>query len=172
MNLPFSPTFFRKMDIFQQLMEYENRRDKKHLWEGEKAVLIWSASEHHQHLGSSIGIKHVRSALDYCSEQGFISKTDAEKVQGSIPHIMESLPIYEFGVLDQGSDPKNPSLKINRNGILAGEILTKTNNLKNTREFKYWQADWYLLYYLAGLLLTIQVIKGAIELIRVAMGSK
>jgi hypothetical protein len=33
MNLPFSPTFFRKKDIFQQLMEFESQKKKKQLWE-------------------------------------------------------------------------------------------------------------------------------------------
>lgn len=76
MNLPFSPTFFRKMDIFQQLMEYESQKKKKQLWEGEKALLIWAGSEHHQHLGSAIDLHHVKDALDYCVRVKFITETE------------------------------------------------------------------------------------------------
>jgi hypothetical protein len=39
-------------------------------------------------------------------------------------------------------------------------------NLKNPRKYKKWSLDWYFLYYFAGLLLAIQVIKGIIELVQ------
>lgn len=166
MNLPFSPTFFRKMDIFQQLMEYEDQKDKKHLWEGEKAALIWSASDQHQHLGSAIDAHHVKNALVYCSKEGFITDVEKDRLSGSVSHILESLSVHEFG-----SPKSNPAQKldmqINRNGILAGEILIETNNLQNTERYQKWSRDWWLLYYSAGLLISVQAIKGFIELIKV-----
>jgi hypothetical protein len=166
MNLPFSPTFFRKMDIFQQLMEYENQKKKKQLWEGEKALLIWAGSEHHQHLGSAIDLHHVKDALEYCVREKFITEAEKDRMKGSVRHILESLVTHEFGTVYDDSNPKSPSIKINRNGILAGDILTETNNLKKPRKYKKWSWDWYFLYYFAGLLLAIQVIKGAIELVQ------
>jgi hypothetical protein len=166
MNLPFSPTFFRKMDIFQQLMEYESQKKKKQLWEGEKAVLMWAGSEHHQHLGSAIGLNHAKDALEYCVTEKFITGAERDRMKGSVRHIIESLITHEFASLHDDSNPKSPSIKIDRNGILAGDILIETNNLKNPRKYKKWSWDWYFLYYVAGLLLAIQVIKGIIELVQ------
>ncbi len=166
MNLPFSPTFFRKMDIFQQLMEYESQKGKKKLWEGEKAVLIWAGSEHHQHLGSAIGLNHAKDALDYCVRAKFITESERDRMKGSLRYIIESLIIHEFASLHDDSNPKRPSIKIDRNGILAGDILIETDNLKDPGTYKKWSLDWYFLYYFAGLLLAIQVIKGIIELVQ------
>ena len=165
MNLPFSPTFFRKMDIFQQLMEYENQAKDKRLWKGEKAVLIWGASDKHQLLDEGLNWRHVKKALDYCVKKKFI--TESEKNELSKPalrtHIIRTFPVREFGDLLDKDDSR---VRINRNGILAGKILAETNNLKNTRDYRMWTGDWHLLYYLAGLLLVIQVLKGFVELVK------
>lgn len=87
-------------------------------------------------------------------------------MKNSVRHILESLVTHEFGTVYDDSNPKSPSIKINRNGILAGDILTETNNLKNPWKYKKWSLDWYLLYYFAGLLLVIQVIKSLVELVQ------
>ncbi|SRR5260221_601507 len=155
MTLPFSPTFFRKIDIFQQLMEYEEQKDKKHLWEGEKALLIWAGSENHQHVGSAIDLHHVKDALTYCVQAGFISEEERDRMKGSVRHILESLPTHEFGEVYDTTNPKNPLIKINRNGVLAGQILIETKNLKKNYRYKRWAWDWYFLYFLAGLLLVV-----------------
>jgi hypothetical protein len=166
MNLPFSPTFFRKIDLFQQLMEYENLKDKKHLWAGVKALLMWAASEHHQHIGSSINKDHVKDALNYCVEEKFLASSEGERMMDSARHILESLITYEFGTVYDNSNPKNPQVKLNRNGILAGQILVETKNLISTDRYQKWSFDWYLLYWSAGLLLFFQVIKALIEIIK------
>src|SRR3989338_3616005 len=166
MNLPFSPTFFRKMDIFHQLVEYESQKKIKHLWEGEKALLVWAGSEEHQHLGSPLDTKHVKNALDYCVRIGFIPQSENDRMRNSARHILESTITHEFGELVNNSNEKNPRIRINRNGILAGLILSETKNLKKTfRNYLLWSWDWYLLYYIAGLLLAVQVLKGFTELI-------
>jgi hypothetical protein len=165
MNLPYSPTFFRKMDIYQQLKEYEGQKDKKRLWEGEKALLIWAGSEHHQHLGSAIDTHHVKDALDFCVKEHFITDTERERIKGSLRHILESLPTHEFGEVFDNTNPKEPRIKINRNGILAGQILLETKNLKKTYKYYRWNLEWYFLYYIAGSILIIQMVKGLIELI-------
>lgn len=158
------------MDIFQQLMEYESQKKKKKLWEGEKALLIWAGSEHHQHLGSAIDLHHVKDALDYCVTANFITASERDRMKGSVRHILEALITYEFGSMVDNTNPKNPLIRINRNGILAGDILTETDNLKNPKKYKKWSLDWYFLYYAAGLLLTIQVIKGIVELTKLFIG--
>lgn len=157
MNLPFSPTFFRKIDVFQQLTEYESEKNKKHLWEGQKAVLIWSASEHHQHLGSSIDSKHVKDALDYCVSEKIITEEAKKRLRGSAPHIVEALPTYGFGKLVDVSNPKNPRVRINRDGIQAGRILVETKYLKKTWwKYKIWIIVWWLILVAASIILVSQ----------------
>jgi hypothetical protein len=158
MNLPFSPTFFRKIDLFQQLMEFENQKDKKHLWDGEKAVLIWASSEHHQHLGSTIDDHHVKDALNYCVVEKYLTEANKERMKGSLKHILESLPVYGFGDLVSTADPKTSSVRINRNGILAGRILAETNSLTNTWKYRIWIFIWWLILITAGVLLLTQTI--------------
>lgn len=165
MNLPFSPTFFRKMDVFQQLREYESQKDKKHLWEGEKALLLWAGSEHHQHLGSAINIKHVHDALKYCVKENFIPESERVRMKGSLRYILESLPTHEFGLLVDDSDPKNPSVKINRNGILAGQILTETNNLKTPIMYQAWIFIWWIVLGGATLILINQSLQALLGIL-------
>ncbi len=165
MNLPFSPTFFKKMDVFQQLMEYEDQKDKKHLWEGEKAILIWAGSDQHQHLGSPIDSKHVKDALEYSFNEGFISQDEKTRLEGSASHILRSLEVHEFGKAES-----NPAYKIdlviNRNGVLAGQILLETNNLRKYKKYKRWSRDWWFIYYVAGFLLFLQFVKVVVEIIK------
>ena len=165
MNLPFSPTFFRKMDIYQQLKEYETQKEKKRLWEGEKALLMWAGSEHHQHLGSAIENHHVKDALFYCAEKHLIADDDRDRLINSLRHILESITTREYGELIDNSVDKKPRVKINKNGILAGQVLIETNNLKNNRRYDRWSWDWYFLYYTAGLLLFFQLLKTILETI-------
>ncbi|HWA52336.1 MAG TPA: hypothetical protein VG895_04770 [Patescibacteria group bacterium] len=156
MNIPFTPASFRKLDILQQLMEYESHKKEKSLWNGVKAVLIWAASVHHQHLGSYIGPNHVKSALDYCRDEKFISEDERNRLVNSCSHILQSLPVYGFGDEDPNS---NQSVKINRNGVLAGRILVETNFLKNTwLRYKVWIVVWWIILIAASVILISQVI--------------
>lgn len=166
MNLPFFPTFFRKMDIFQQLLEYESQKGEKHLWEGEKALLMWAGSEHHQHLGSLIDIHHVEDALDYCVGLDLITEFEKNRMKGSIPHILESLPVHEFGELGNASEPKNPRVKINRNGILAGQILIETNNLKDQKKYQIWIYIWWGILGGAALILIDQSLTALLNILK------
>lgn len=160
MNLPFSPTFFREIDIFQQLMEYESQKDKKLLWKGEKAVLVWGASDQHQFLDEGLNWEHVKSALAYCVEKKFI--TESERVELTKPtlrtHIIRSLSVHGFGdFLDDESSP----VRINRNGILAGAVLTETDFLNKRWRYQVWIYAWWLILGAAGLILVSQTVAAA-----------
>lgn len=165
MNLPFSPTFFRKMDVFQQLMEYESQKEK-HLWEGEKALLMWARGEEHQHLGSALGINHVKDALDYCVRKNFIPQSENDRMRGSARHILESLTTHEFGNLVDNSNPRNPGIKINRNGILAGQILIETNNLNNPMMYQAWIFIWWIVLGGATLILLNQSLRALFDILK------
>lgn len=157
MNLPFSPTFFNKIDIFQQLVEFEKEKVVKTLWDGVKAVLLWSASIHHQHLGSAIGSNHVLSALKLSVSEGYLLEEDEKRMDGSLRHILQSLPGYGFGEFVETADPSNPSVRISRCGILAGEILKETNFLKYNWKYQIWTILWWTILFAAGLILLSQV---------------
>lgn len=140
-------------------MEFESQKGEKTLWSGVKAVLVWGASIHHQHLGSFIGINHVKNALNYCVEQKFITEKEKERIQGSSRHILESLPVYGFGEVGDSPDPKQPSIKMNRDGILAGRVLRETNFLKNTWwRYNSWVVAWWVVLACGAIILFSQVL--------------
>ena len=162
MNLPFTPTFFGKIDIFQQLKEYESQKSEKTLWNGVKAVLVWGASKHHQHLGSSINSNHVKDALNYCVGEKFISEKERNTMVYSCRHILESIPVYGFGQAILTSDPKKPSVKIDRNGMLAGRILIETNFLNDTFwRYGVWVILWWVVLVSALIILLSQTFSTA-----------
>lgn len=165
MNLPFSPTFFRKIDIFQQLMEYESQKEKKHLWEGEKALLIWGASDQHQNLGSALGTNHVKDALTYCVENEIIPESEKIRLRNNLRHILDTIPVHEFGHYEDTADPRSPSVKISRNGILAGEILLQTDFLKKTWRYKIWTFLWWIILGAAGVILLSQTLSAVSALL-------
>lgn len=145
-------------------MEYEEQKDKT-LWPGEKVLLAWAGSKLHQHLGSPIDGNHLKDAFDFSVSNNFIKPSEREGIIYQAQYITTSLVTHEFATLYDDSNPKNPRIKINRNGILAGQILIETKNLTQVSKYKRWSWNWYLLYYLAGLLLAVQVLKGFTELI-------
>ncbi len=164
MNLPFTPSSFRKFDVLQQLMEYESHKKEKSLWNGVKSVLIWSGSIHHQHLGSYINSLHVKDALNYCEQEGFISESERKRLISSSPHILESLVVYQFGDEEENSTSKNPSLRINRNGVLAGRILVETNFLTKTFfRYKIWIYIWWGVLSLAAIVLIAQAFRATMQ---------
>lgn len=166
MNIPFTPASFRKLDILQQLMEYERHKNEKSLWNGVKAVLIWAASVRHQHLGSFIGTNHVKDALKYCKDEGFMSEEERERLYGSSQHILESLPVYLFGDEGKTENPKEPNVKINRNGVLAGRLLVETRFLQDTFwRYEIWILVWWFILALAFILLLTQTYEGVKKVI-------
>lgn len=145
-------------------MEYEDQKDKR-LWPGEKVLLVWAGSKLHQHLGSPIDGNHLKDAFNYSVSMDFIKASERESIINQAQYITGSLITHEFATLYDDSNPKNPRIKINRNGILAGQILIETKNLTQVSKYKRWSFDWYLLYYLAGLFLAIQILKSVTELV-------
>lgn len=162
MNLPFSPMFYRKVALFQELMEYENQGKIKELWQAEKAALYWAAGKHHQHLGQSIDWKNIKDALSIWVADGYMTAKTQGDYDGQRYQVLKNLEIHEFA---KKSDVKKTGywVIINKDGILAGEIIRETKNLKNLWKYKLWVMDWYLLYYAAGLLLVVQAVKALFE---------
>lgn len=154
MNLPFSPIFFKKMDIYQHLMEYERMKDDKRLWAGEKALLLWAGSEHHQHIGSAIGLKHVKDALDICVGKGYLTEEERNRLKGSVRHILESLVTHEFGDVYDEINPKDPTVKVNIRGVLAGRVLIETNNLRGDSYYVWLTRTWWVVL-VGGLLILL-----------------
>ncbi len=146
------------MDVFQQLKEYEKQKDKKLLWDGVKAVLVWAASEQHRHLGSYIHINHIKDALTYSVRVNLITDKKENELQGKSLHILQSLPVYEFGSLEDTPNEKNAGVKINKDGILAGIILIETEFLKSTIKYDIFVVAWWAILVMAVFALFWQAI--------------
>ena len=136
-------------------MEYESQKDKKLLWKGEKAVLVWGASEKHQFPDEGLTWRHVKRALAYCVEKKLITESEKAELTGATfrTHIIQSLPVHEFG--DFLGDENSP-VRINRNGILAGVVLTETNFLNKRWKYQVWIYVWWFILGAAGLILLSQ----------------
>ena len=96
----------------------------------------------------------------------FISEEERQRIQGSARHILESLPVYGFGEAGDSPDPKQPSVKINRDGILAGRVLTETKFLKNTWwRYNSWTLAWWIVLFFGVIILFSQVVSALKNLI-------
>lgn len=162
MNLPFSPTFFQKIEVYQQLIGFESQMDKKKLWEGEKAVLLWAQSERHQHLGSAINQDCIKDAIIYCSTQPYFEDKKIDRFMNDEINILRNLLSKGFGTTAYRNPDQVMDLVINNKGLLAGQILVETNNLQNNSKYERYIKWWWIFLYLGVIVLVGQAV-GAIS---------
>lgn len=160
MNLPFTPTFFRKIDVYQRIMEFENDLSIKHIWQAEKVILIWSAGEHHQHIGSYIDAKCAMVPLRQAVNDGLLDQ-DSVEYAVSPQHVLNSLITKGFAE----KNPTNESVKITQDGFWAGKILKETDRLKKVSTYQFWIWFWWLVFVLALIILFYQAWPGLISVI-------
>ena len=60
-DFPLTPYFFRKLGIFQALLDLE-KAENDECWKMEKSLLLWSATGHH-HLASSLNREYIQDRL-------------------------------------------------------------------------------------------------------------
>jgi len=157
MDLPFSPTFFKKLDIYQRLVTFENQR--KPIWYVEKLLLEWAVSPHHQHLGAYISEGTAKRALDKSLAEGKFNnhQKEAEYVANA-QHVLDALVVRGFA----DERPNLPQeVRINKEGLLAGTVLKETNLLQNKWRYQIWITSWWLLLILGLLILVVQTVSSA-----------
>lgn len=154
MNLPFTPTFFKKLDIYQQLVDYEKAVEIKPIWKAEKVVLLWAIGRGHQHIGSYISTGNVKDPLEMeVKEDGRLG----ESAVAYAVHIQQVLDALVVRGLAE-AHPSNSSVRINQNGFIAGKIIEETDFLTRTFKYRVWTWLWWGLLTMATIILVNQTI--------------
>jgi hypothetical protein len=120
MELPFSPSFFRKIDIYQQLKTFES--EQKPIWEAEKQLLMWAAGPGHQNPGENIGRHTVGKVLEEAINNGTFRGTP-DALSYEVNGHQVALSLVTRGFADTSPAPAGQIAQINLKGLLAGLVL-------------------------------------------------
>ena len=153
MNLRCTPTLFRKLDVYHQLIDYEKEADIKPIWKAEKIVLLWAVSKEHRDVGSFIRTRNIKATLEAEVKQNGKLGTDAiDYAVNKQQQVLEALVAHGFGEMHTTTN----HVRINQNGFIAGKILKDTDYLKNTLMFRIWTWVWWIVLSAAALILLDQ----------------
>jgi len=160
MDLPLTPTFFRKIDIFQNLLDLEKEAKEKPIWYAEKEILLWAAGKNHQNLGEFI---EGKTLINY-----FWPKVTSQSLTPeAVPFLSTEYEInktfrsLEVRGLVEKSMIFTEHYRINNSGLLAGQILRETNNLRSKRKMFKYNATisiWWVLVSSTSLLVFLQLL--------------
>ncbi len=145
MDLPFSPNFFKKIDIFQQLKEYDQELSEKRTWVVEKLILEWAAGPGHQHIGEHVSPDIIKQALIPSVNANRIpteSITYVATIEG-VSQALKSLVVRGYAdPLDQQIYPNH--VRFNNSGLVAGKIILETSNLTKIGKYILWARLWWV----------------------------
>lgn len=164
MELPITPTFFKRLDIFQKLMDFEKDEEIKSTWKAEKIVLVWAAGADHQHIGSYIDPSHVTKPLE--NEIG-TGKLDERSVEYAVhpQEVLDALIVRGFA----DKNPNNKSVLINKDGLMAGKIIKETKYLKSNQKYWFWISLWWIVLGVGFLALVAELISTTLTIARSAL---
>jgi hypothetical protein len=143
MDLPFSPSFFKRLEVYQQLKDFED--EGKLTWEHEKKILIYATNSKAVRIGQPISSHDVAQVIF----------NDTSK-SGDALDTIRSLEVRGFGEL---TDPffVFDRIKLNSKGYVAGRVLKETQGLKKAGWYWFWIKMWYAVIWVAFSLLILQV---------------
>lgn len=128
MELPITPKFFKKLELYQELKRL-NKRDNGHIeWDMEKDLLLW-AHLNHFHLGSYLGTQEVFEKL-----QGF-NKYSLDELNEHIFKTMQNLEEHGWAEWWTPKGQKN-AIKINREGMLLSEVIYEITHKNRDKIFQ------------------------------------
>ena len=159
MELPFSPSFFKKLEIYQILCQYEKEKENENVWEFEKRILIWAYK--HNFPQRLFGSEEKEAVLVEAVNKRLLNSQEIGKIPGTNV-VLGSLSHRGFAEITPSDENK---AIINRSGYLAGEILIETNNLKSVFKFEFWRDMWWVILILGFLFLFSQTASVIISLI-------
>lgn len=145
-QLPFTPTFFRKIDIYQQLLTFEETESRTSTWDREKIILKWATSSENTAKGERITKNNIKDILDK-SLKHYVLIEDAQKVLNSL-YTRSFLNNFDYG----------ESGILNSNAQMAGRIIFETKNIKNTKYYHFWISIWWFIFWAGFGLLILEVV--------------
>lgn len=127
MDSPIQLSFFKKLELYQELKSRNSRLGGDKAWNGEKQILRWSALEH-RHLGTPIDVTFVEKNILTNRQIYSNFPADAERP-------MENLISKDYA---KGT---TSALLFLKEGLLMGEVIDDVANGKSWRyESIYWLA--------------------------------
>ncbi|MCH7951412.1 hypothetical protein IH980_01560 [Patescibacteria group bacterium] len=126
MELPFTPSFFKKLNIFEELNNYNKVDPRRGTWSKEKKVLGWASSKENTNRGRRLTKNIVKNILDEKGSRNHLIE-EAQEVLNSLES-RKFLSRFEYG----------ESGLFNERAFLAGKILLDTKNLKRSGYYLFW----------------------------------
>lgn len=115
MELPITPKFFKKLEIYQEIKRLDKRNAKHSEWDMEKDFLLWAHTDHF-HLGSFLSTKNVLDRLNK------LNKYNNKDLNDHVFKMMQNLK--EHGWAEWWPrEWENNAIKINKEGLLVGEVI-------------------------------------------------
>ena len=128
MELPIQLKFFKKIELYQDY-KFEQKKSlggtRLKSWELEKKILKWTKEKHH-HLGSPLSLERIKKEIlneDHPETQNAMSSLVARGYAGVYPDSADA--VYPI------------CIKINRAGLLMGEVIGELESSKFLIRSKY-----------------------------------
>lgn len=143
--LPFSPQFFKKLDMYQELKNFESERDiHDHNWEVEKYILFKVSNPGYLNpRSSSLNTGHIASLRSEGIKKG--------KFKNPATSLSNDLVIAN-NLVSRDLAEKSPffyatkEISINQRGFIAGKVLAETNSLVNPEKYEGWIKLWNIAF--------------------------
>lgn len=142
MELPIQLKFFRKLELYQELKDENNKaikakRTLREIWRMEKTVLKFADQRHH-HRGSILENKDIQYLLE---EANFSNKS----IEGELCHIAKNLISRGFAEFATEDKDINKGFYITKEGFLMGKVINEVEEGKRRTKFFY-EFFYYLVW--------------------------
>src|SRR3990167_6042243 len=147
MNTPITANFFRKIELYQEVVSlnkifhksvWEFKDGSKDTWEIEKKILYWSRHGH-KHLGSTIEAKDFNAG----SEKNKSCRLAYEEVfekKGGGRFFLDNIERRGY------AERRDRKFIINSKGLLMGAVLNDIYKLKRIDKQKFWHTKFWNTY--------------------------
>lgn len=138
MELPIQLKFFRKLELYQELIS-ENKKFRESgteikTWPMEKDVLAWTKGHHH--LGSPLNNADIQSILEKTLVEANEKKIEKEYKKENFDTELDNVGknLKERGYAKD--DPNDKGIIITLDGLMMGQVVNDCNK-GGFKEFKY-----------------------------------
>jgi hypothetical protein len=153
MNTPVTATFFKKIELYQEIIALNKIFQKdvwnfdngaKNTWEVEKKVLYWTRLGH-KHLGSAIDAPDFREGGSRLKSFRLTSK-EVHDVDGGGQYWLMNLVQRGFAEKSKDKEGKDNGILITPTGLLTGAVLNDIYKLKQINKQKLWHKKFWSTY--------------------------
>ena len=129
MELPITPKFFKKLELYQDLKRLDKRNVNHKEWDMEKDLLFW-AHVNHFHLGTYLDTGEVLEKLKT------LDKYSLDELNEHTFKMMQNLEEHGWAEWWPQRGQKN-AIKINKEGMLLSEVVNEIINKNRDSVYKF-----------------------------------